>query len=53
MNSIDEYFQQQKELTQNIIKTGAESIKASSKKASESPFSASVAFSLGLTDLLG
>ena len=53
MNSIDEYFQQQKELTQNIIKTGAESIKSSSKIASENPFSASLAFSLGMTALLG
>ena len=53
MNSIDDYFQQQKELTQNIIKTGAESIKSSSKIASENPFSASLAFSLGMTALLG
>jgi len=53
MNSVDEYFQQQKELTQNIIKTGAENIKASSKLASENPFSASLAFSLGMTALLG
>ena len=53
MNSIDEYFQQQKEFTHNAIESGAKFIESGSNIASKNPFSTSLAFSIGLSALMG